>query len=283
METLKEIRKRLHAVENIKQITKTMEMVAGARLRRAQAKAEQSRPYAEKIKMVLEHVAQSGFTHPLFEVREVKKIGLVIVAADRGLCGAYNSHIFQKAEQFLHKHANEEVELFLIGRKAVDHYHNKKWKIKTKIPRWGGKITVQESNSFAHEVMESFLNDELDEVWLVYTQFISVFQRQVMVEKFLNVQRQEVEKTQYVQDYIFEPDPAEILYDLLPRYGEVKIHSILAEAYASELAARVVSMKAATKNAEEMIENLTLVRNKIRQSGITKEMLEIISGAEFLY
>jgi len=284
MATLRDIRKRIRSVENIKQITRAMEMVAAARLRKAQAKAEQAQPYASKMRQILENLAtaSSEFTHPLYQQREVKRTGVVVIAADRGLCGSYNSNIFQVADRFLKRAGQDKVELIVVGRKAVEFYRRRKWTIKKRVPEWGGKITFQQTKNLTHELVDWFITGELDEIWLVYTHFISIPSRKVVLEKFLNIEKPKSEERKIITDYIFEPDPAEIYAEILPRYCVTKIQTVLAEAFASELAARMISMGAATKNAEEMIENLTLVRNKVRQAAITKEMLEITSGAEAL-
>jgi F-type H+-transporting ATPase subunit gamma len=284
MATLRDIRKRIRSVENIKQITRAMEMVAAARLRKAQAKAEQAQPYASKMRQILENLAtaSSEFTHPLYQQREVKKTGLVVIAADRGLCGSYNTNIFQTADRFLKQAGQDKVELIAVGRKAVEYYRRRKWTIKKRVPEWGGKITFQQTKNLTHELVDWFISGELDEIWLAYTHFISIPSRKVVLEKFLKIEKPKTEGKQVITDYIFEPDPVEIYAEILPRYCVTKIQTVLAEAFASELAARMISMGAATQNAEEMIENLTLVRNKVRQAAITKEMLEITSGAEAL-
>ena len=284
MATLRDIRKRIRSVENIKQITRAMEMVAAARLRKAQAKAEQAQPYAAKMRQILENLAtaSSEFTHPLYQQREVKKTGLVVIAADRGLCGSYNTNLFQAADRFLREKGSDKVELIVVGRKGVEYYRRRKWTIKKRVPEWGGKITFQQTKNLTNQLVDWFLTGELDEVWLVYTHFISIPSRKIVLEKFLKFEKPKSEEKQVFTDYIFEPNPAEIYSEILPRYCVTKIQTVLAEAFASELAARMISMGAATKNAEEMIENLTLVRNKVRQASITKEMLEITSGAEAL-
>jgi len=283
MATLRDIRKRIRSVENIKQITRAMEMVAAARLRKAQAKAEQAQPYAAKMRQILENLAtaSSEFTHPLYQQREVNKTGLVVIAADRGLCGSYNTNIFQVADRFLRQTGQDKVELIVVGRKAVEYYRRRKWTIKKRVPEWGGKITFLQIKNLTNELVQWFLDEELDEIWLAYTHFISIPSRKVVLEKFLNIEKPKTEQ-KITTDYIFEPNPVEIYAEILPRYCVTKIQTVLAEAFASELAARMISMGAATKNAEEMIENLTLVRNKVRQAAITKEMLEITSGAEAL-
>lgn len=284
MATLREIRRQLHSVENIRKITQAMEMVAASRLRRAQAKAERSRPYFLKLKEMLESLVSvvTDFVHPLIEKREVKKTGFIVIAGDRGLCGSYNHAVFSAAEKQLERYSPETVELILVGRKAIDYFSGKKWRVNEKIPEWGGKITYQEVEAFTQHVVNRYLAAELDEVWLIYTHYITVATREIRVEKFLNIEpSQREEKTRPI-NYIFEPNPEEIFAEILPRYCVTKIQSALNEAYASELAARIFSMRAATKNAEEMIEKLRLTRNKIRQIGITRELIEITSGAENL-
>jgi F-type H+-transporting ATPase subunit gamma len=285
MTTLREIRKRLQAAGNIKQITKAMELVAAARLHRAQLKAAQSKRYADKMKQIKENIALAtpDFVHPLLEIRKVKKTGLVVISADRGLCGPYNTNVLAAADLFLKNPAREQVELILIGRKAIDYYQRKKMSIKYRMPEWAGKLYFSKVKTLANQLITWFLLKELDEIWLVYTHYINIMNRKVVTEKFLNIDiPKTVKEKKTITNYIFEPNPAEIYGEILPRYLLTKMQAVLDEAYASELAARILSMRSATKNAEEMIENLTLVRNKVRQAGITKEILEITSGAEGL-
>lgn len=286
MTTLREIRKRLQAAGNIKQITKAMELVAAARLNRAQIKAIQSKLYADKMKHIQENIATAvtDFFHPLFEKREVKKIGLVVIAADRGLCGPYNTNILSCADKFLSQHSSQNVELILLGRKAIDYYQRRKKPVRFSMSEWGGKITFPQVKSLANQLINWFLLKEFDEIWLIYTHYINILTRSLVTEKLLNIDMatpKEKEDKEII-NYIFEPDPEEIYSEILPRYVIVKLQTALDDAYASELAARIMSMRNATKNAEEMIERLTLFRNKVRQAGITKEMLEITSGAEGL-
>lgn len=282
MSTLRDLRKRIGSAQNIQQITKTMEMVAAARLRRAQAKAEQARPYAAKMRQMLENLSWTDASHPLFKARPVQKIGLIVISSDRGLCGSYNMNVLAAAEKFIKDHANAPVELVLVGRKAVDYYQRRQVTVRTAIPKWDGKLPFAEIQALSNQLVDAYLAQQVDEVWLLYTHFINALNRQVVIKKFLNIEKPEHEKGGFPPDYIFEPDPADIYGELLPRYCAVQIQTALHEAYASELAARVFAMRTATKNAGEMIENLTLLRNKVRQAGITKEMLEIISGAEGL-
>lgn len=276
MSNLRDIRRRLQAVENIKKITDAMERVAAARLRRAQAQAEQSRPYITKMKEILGKLAATEYSHPLFEQREVKKTALIVVAADRGLSGSYNSTILTKADKFLKNYTPENMELILFGRKGIDHYRRKHWPISDEFKEWGGKISFHEIQVFMDKLVNDYLSEKYDEIWLIYTHYISVMNREVICEKFLNIEKIETDKKQ--PNYIFEPNPTEIYSDILPRYCVTRLQTALHESYASELAARIVAMQTASKNSKEMISDLTQVRNKVRQEGITREIIEISSS-----
>ncbi len=282
MATLRETRRKIQSVTNIRKITQAMELVAASYLHKAQTKAESSRPYALKLQEILDSIiaASDELHHPLISARTVKRIGLVIIAGDRGLCGGYNHNVFNAAEKFLKEHADKEVELILVGKKSIHYFEHKKWGISSILDGWGGKITYQQIEELTHKLMEFYLNGHLDEIYLVYTHFINMGAREVKVDKFLNI---EIEPScSSKKNYIIEPDAATVFAEILPRYCITKIQAALNDAYASELAARIFSMRAATKNAEEMIEKLTLIRNKVRQSGITRELIEITSGAEGL-
>lgn len=282
MSSIRDIKRRLKSVENIKQIAKAMEMVAVNMLRRSQKKAEQSQHYAAKIQEILQKVSPGNLKHPLFEKREVKKIGLLVVTGDKGLCGSYNAHLLSEAMKFLNKHADKNVELILVGKKAIDYFRQKKWPIRQRIAKWGGKITFPEVKKLAKNLVSGFRVKDFDEVWLIYSHFVNIITRQIRVEKFLNIEKISDKKTEAPLNYIYEPSAEEIYAEIIPRYCITKIQNVLDEAYASELAARVVSMRSASKNASEVIEKLTLTRNKVRQENITKEMLEITAGAEGL-
>lgn len=286
MATLREIRRQLHSVKNIEKITQAMEMVAASRLRRAQIKAEMSRPYFFKLKELLYRLISmaSDLIHPLIQQREEKKIGLVVIAADRGLCGAYNQNIFSATERFLQNYNLEQVELILFGRKAIDYFSRKQWKIQKKILGWGGKITYQQVEELTQDLINQYLNLKTDAIWLIYTHYINLASRKVLINKLLSIDINEetIGEKSSLFNYIFEPDALKIFTEILPRYCFAKVQSALNEAYASELAARIFSMRAATKNAEEMIEKLTLIRNKVRQAGITRDLLEITACVESL-
>lgn len=279
MTSLRDIRRRLRSVENIKKITDAMERVAAARLKRAQAKAEQSIPYVNRLHGILENLASTEYTHPLFEERPIKKTALVIVSADKGLSGAYNTNILNAAERFLKKYSTEAVDLILFGKKASEYFRRKPWTINREIIDWGGKITLDEVKAVSDQLVESYLAGKYDAIWIVYTHYINVMKNEIRIDKFLNIGKPKAEKAPTNSNYIFEPDPVSIYAKIIPRYCTMKLHAALNEAYASELASRIVAMQTASKNSQNMITDLTLTRNKVRQEGITKEIIEISVSA----
>lgn len=278
MTSLRDIRQKIHTAENIKKITQAMERVAAVHLRRAQKKAEQSAPYAKKIKELLDQLVVHKVKNPLFDQKTVKKTGLVVIAADKGLSGNYNTNILNATDNFLKKYEPKNIELLIIGKKAFEHYRRSKWKIFHQIEEWGGKITHEEIKSFSSQLVNWFLDTTFDEIWLIHTHYVSIMKRTIVVEKFLNIVTTSSENTKHL-NYILEPCGAEILEEILPRYISTRIQTALDESYAAELAARIVAMQAATKNSEEMIERLELAKNKRRQRDITREMIEISNGA----
>lgn len=282
MASLREIKKRIHSIESIKQITRSMEMVAAARLPKAVIRAKHQDLYTTYL---YNFIQKLSFTtkesmHPLFSERNIKKTAFIIIGADKGMSGSYNNNLFSAIEKKLKNYNHENLLLYLFGRKAIDYYKRKKWNIGERIENWGGKITSKEIEDFSKKVINSFLHHEIDEVILVYTKYVNAFSSQIQFEKLLNfTQTKEMEEN---SNFILEPNAEEIFVRILPEYCRVKLESILAHSYASELSARVFAMSAATKNAEEMIEKLTIIRNKVRQTNITNEMLEIAGGAEGL-
>lgn len=282
MSSLREIKKRLRAVKNIKQITKAMELVAASRLHKAQERAIGSRTYSRKLRAILENLSLLKSNHPFFSKRPVKKLFLIVISSDRGLCGGYNTHIVSAAERFLHKYAKDQPELILLGRKGLDHFRLRDWTIREKVLDWGGKITSEEVRNLSDRFLESFLHHEVDEVWVIYTEYVNLLTRKVVTEKLLGIEKKTQRPEDHPKDYIFEPVSEEIYDDLVPRFVFNRLQTILHQAWASELGARICSMRQAIKNADEMIEKLTLTRNKVRQATITREMAEIASGSEGL-
>lgn len=279
MSSLRDLRRRLRSTENIKKITDAMERVASARLRRAQMIAEQSRPYALKMREILTKLTASpDMAHPFFEQREIKKSAVIIISADKGLSGSYNANILSEANKFLAGYTPETMNLLLFGRKGVEHFQNKKWTIDQQFSDWTGKISLEEISNFSNGVVKHFAEGRYDEIWLVYTHFISITNRKVVIDKFLNITKPPLEDAPKNLNYICEPSPAQILEEILLRYCTTRIQEILHEAYAAELSARIMAMQLASKNSQKMIETLTRYRNKVRQESITREMIEIASG-----
>jgi len=275
MVALNQIRGRLKAVGNIRQIATSMEMVASALLRKAQERAKKAQFYVAALHEILIRLAHSAeYKHLLFEKRDSQKIGLVVVASDRGLCGAYNSRVFAEAQTLL----KEGVELILLGKKGVRYYRDGTYPIRSQWTGWSGKATYSEIKTFTEGLLHDFLNGKLDEIWLVYTQFRNLTERSVVIHPFLPIQRLDTSQDPKRLNYILEPDLATLYEEILPRYCTTQIETMLDQAYAAELAARIFAMKAASQNAEEMLEHLTLERNKVRQSAITRELLEITSS-----
>jgi F-type H+-transporting ATPase subunit gamma len=285
MATLRDLRRRIKSVQGTQQITKAMQMVAAARLRRAQDKVESSRPYASKMQAMLDNLtrASASLDHPLFEKREVKRVGIVVVTSDRGLCGSYNNNVIAETERLIKYYQPDQVYLIPVGKKSHSYYSKRACRIVSRYLGLGGLLDLGQVRTITNDLVNLFLSREVDEIHMVYTKFLSAVSHKVTTEKFLNIEsREKAESKQGGVDYIFEPGPEEIFSTLLPSYCMTRVQAALAEAFASEHAARMISMSAATKNAEEMIEDLTLVMNKLRQATITKEMLEITTGAEAL-
>jgi F-type H+-transporting ATPase subunit gamma len=285
MATLRDLRRRIKSVQGTQQITKAMEMVAAAKLRKAQARAESSRPYAVKMQAMLDNLtrAAASLAHPLFEKREVKKVGVVLVTSDRGLCGSYNNNVVHQAERFIKAYRPDQVAVVPVGKKAYSYYSKRPVEIRLKYLGHGGDLDLALVKSITSDLVNLFLSKEVDEIYFVYTRFLSAVSYKVTTEKFLNIEsRVEQKSREALVDYIFEPDPDKIFASLLPDYCMTRVQMALAESFASEHGSRMISMGGATKNAEEMIDHLTLVMNKARQASITKEMLEITTGAEAL-
>lgn len=284
MATLRDIKRRIKSVQNTQQITKAMEMVAAARLRRAQSQVESSRPYGLKMQQMLESLASAaaGLHHPLFEEREVKKRLLVVFTSDRGLCGSYNSNIIRTVLQYARNSDKDAIRLGLIGKKGNDFFKRRPYPISFSIPDLGGRVDLVRTRQIAGKITEMFLAGEVDEVRLLYTSFVSMVRYRITLEKFLPVEKPGSQSDGMPSDYIFEPDADRIFSNLVPRYCVTKILQAMLESFASEYGSRMIAMGNATRNAKEMIDHLTLVRNKARQASITKELLDIIGGVEAL-
>lgn len=280
MPTMREIRRRIRSIRNTQQITRAMQMVAAAKLRKVQDRVFASRPYAAKLREVLERlVAQlpPGVYHPLLEERPARRLGYVVVTGDRGLCGAYNANVIRLAEQTVRAASAEEVFLLTVGRKARDYFRRRKYNVLREYVDIGDDPSFPQGRELARELVGLFLDGTIDRLYLVYSQFFSPVRQQPQVVPLLPITRPP--GVEAVTEYIFEPPPAELFRYLLPRYVEVQVYQMLLEAKAGEHGARMTAMEAATDNAEDMIKRLTLSFNKARQAAITKELADIIGTA----
>jgi F-type H+-transporting ATPase subunit gamma len=287
MASLIDIRRRLRSVKNTQQITKAMKMVAAARLRRAQDRAIAARPYARALREVLASVSARvrELTHPLLAEREEKRVALLVVAGDRGLAGAFNANVNRAVVHLLASKNWESVTLTPIGKKALDYWRRRKASLSEKTyPGIFAKVEYGHAREIAHSLTEEFASGRIDAAYVVYNEFKSVMSQIVRVERLLPISRGEtnIGEAQAPADYIYEPDPATILSRLLPRYLEFLIFRILLESAAAEHAARMTAMDSASRNAGDMIDSLTLTYNRVRQARITKELIEIVSGAAAL-
>ena len=286
MATLRDIRRRIDSVKNTQTITRAMQMVAAAKLRRAQENALMNRPYSERMMEVLRSLSlrTTEESHPLLERREIKNIRLVVVSAERGLCGAFNNNVLTKAEWIVREGNEKDINtsLVLVGVKAKDYFKRRKYTPYKEYIDVLNKVDFSIASEIGEDIVNRYKEREIDEVCVVYTRFVSMIKQEVNVETLLPIQPIEDKKEESVIEYIYEPDEQRILEEILPRYIKVQIFKAMLESVASEQAARMTAMEAATKNAGELIESLTLSYNKARQASITKEMLDIVGGSEAL-
>src|SRR6185436_16134967 len=260
MPSLLDIRRRIRSVKNTQQLTKAMKTVSAAKLRRAQDRVLSARPYAEQLKRILGNLTAriENVKHPLLEVRPEDKILLIVVTADRGLCGAFNSNILRAATGFLRQHEKQTVMLATAGRKGRDFFRRRGIPIRTEFVNIFSKLDYGHARDIAEAAVEAYSSAEVDAVYIVYNEFKSVIQQRVVVEKLLPLSPVDLKESAPQVDYIFEQPPQDIFNRLLPRYVEVQIYRALLESAASEHGARMASMDTASRNAGEMIDMLTL-------------------------
>jgi F-type H+-transporting ATPase subunit gamma len=280
MPALIDIRRRIRSVKSTQQITKAMKMVSAAKLRRAQEAMFAARPYARKMLEVLQHVAAQAEpgAHPLLAERGHDRALLVVITADKGLCGAFNANIIRAAARFVAERRGS-VELSLVGRKGRDAFRRRGLKIRSERIGVFQPLRYATARELARELVQQFTAGELDEVFVAFNEFKSVIQQRIVVERLLPIERHALAPGTPHSGYLYEPAPAGIFASLLPRHVEVQLWRALLESQAAEHGARMTSMDAATNNASEMIDRLTLYMNKVRQAAITKEIIEVVSGA----
>lgn len=289
MATLRQIRQRIRSVKNISQVTRAMEMIAAAEMRRAQQATLASRNYSEKAREVMQYVAtepgRSKMLHPLLEERaNVKAIAIVLYTADRGLAGAYNVNVIRKTLDFIKPLEKEgkDIRLITVGKRGRDLMRRFGKQVVADFSDMGTRPEIAQVSALARAALDEFLLGNADEVHIAYTDFVNVLRQVPSVRRILPIEQAEIKRQGPPQIYLYEPTAEQVLAEVLPRFVEVQIYQALLEAIASEQAARMVAMRNATDNAKELIESLTLLRNKVRQASITKEILDIVGGAEAL-
>ena len=286
MATLRDIQRRIRSVQSTQKITKAMKLVAASKLRRAQERIMAARPYAIKMGELLSGLVgrTEGDAHPLLARRTTGRKRLVVITADKGLCGAFNSNILRASLAFLREQGNVDVTLVVVGRKARDFYRRRQWQLKSEMLGFFDRLAYSHAQELANELMQSYLAEEVDEVSLMYNEFRSVAVQRVKRQQLLPIEAEAAEPGHGTAggDYIFEPSPDAILASLLPRHVTTQVFRALMESVAGEYGARMTAMESASKNAKEMIDVLTIQYNKARQERITKELLDIVGGAEAL-
>ena len=295
MANLLDIRRRLKSVKNTQQITKAMKMVSAAKLRRAQDRVVTARPFANKMAEVLGELANrtsEDFHHPLLDLRGDQRYLLVLITADKGLCGAFNTNLTKAGQAFMRDNQGKTIELLAVGRKGRDFFRNRRAVIAAEFLGVTGKgrVDFSEAQEIAQSIINLYTEDTgIDKVFIIYNEFKSVLSQRVVLEQLLPVSRakEEVPEAKSQQpvnlvDYIYEQPPEEMFGTLLPRLIETQIFRALLESVASEHGARMTAMDSASKNASELIDSLTLNMNRVRQAAITNEIIEVVSGASAL-
>jgi F-type H+-transporting ATPase subunit gamma len=288
MATLRDIKNRIVGVKSTQKITRAMKMIATAKLRGAQQRIVGARPYANKIAEMLSRLAadDSLQTNPFFSPRPIKKVCVVVVTADRGLCGAFNTNIIREATSYINEKLKNEisVSVFTLGKKSTEYFGKRNYDIEGKIVGLFGSLEYQSTLQLYNDLIPKYLNGEVDKIVLVYNEFVSMIQQRIVKVQLLPVpfvESKQMEKS-YSSNYIFEPDQISIFQSLIPKHLKVQLWRALLESNAAELSARMTAMDNATTNAQELIRSLNLTYNKERQAAITKEILEIVSGANAL-
>lgn len=288
MPSLRDLRRRTRSVKNTQQITKAMKMVSAAKLRRAQDAILSARPFAKKMLEVLNSLAARANpeAHPLLRAREPKNVDVIVVTADKGLCGSFNANILKKSEEFLKGLECERLGLEVVGKKARDYFKRREYPLERAFPDVFRELSYDTAGEIARPLIERYSTEDpeadnrVDAVFLIYNEFKNVIQQDVVIERLLPIEKLHFETVAEELDYIYEPSPAVIYDAVIPRHVEYQVWHALLESAAAEHAARMTAMENATRNASELIEKLTLTMNKVRQASITTEILEVVGGAE---
>ena len=283
MPALVDIRRRIRSVKNTQQITKAMKMVSAAKLRRAQDAIFAARPYARKMMEVLNSLATRARpdAHPLLQEHGDEKVLLIVITADKGLCGGFNANIIRAAARFLDEQQRGErkLELDLVGRKGRDFFRRRRYRVRSEHIGLFQALQFPAAQRIAQSLVKSYVEREVDRVHIAYNEFKTVIAQKVVVEQLLPIRKLEFDPREPPLDYLYEPSPGAIFDEILPKHVEIQVWRALLESAAAEHGARMAAMDAATNNAGEMIDRLTLYMNKVRQAAITKEIIEVVSGA----
>jgi F-type H+-transporting ATPase subunit gamma len=296
MPSLLDIRRRIRAVKSTQQITKAMKMVAASKLRRAQDRIQQARPFATQMQRVLNSLAGrvDPSAHPLLDERNVPLAGgrslLFVITADRGLCGSFNANVIKASGNFVVDRPDQPVALGLIGRRGRDYFAKRGFEVRFERVNLFARLSLEDAREIAGTAMDAFTGGEVDAVYLAYNEFRSVLAQRVVIEQLLPIPRDAFKapagegaaQAGPATEYLYEPEPEKLFTTLLPTHVEVQVYRALLESNAAFYAAQMTAMDAATRNSGEMIESLTLYMNKVRQAAITREIIEVVSGAEAL-
>jgi len=291
MPTLREINQRLKAIKNTKKITSAMKMVAAAKLRKVQDRMQNFRPYAAGMESVLSNLAKVSEReiHPLLALRPKKTVEVVVITSDKGLCGAFNANVLKASFKYIQKLKADGIEmnLSIVGRKARDFYKRRDFAMRNAWTGISGNVTYGSAQEIANSLIENYVNENVDEVMLVYNEFKSMIAQNIVTMQLLPIgtiepEGGEAKDISVFGDYMYEPSRQAIFEQLLPKYIEIQVFRSLIESSAAEEAARMAAMENATKNCSEMIDKVTLLANKVRQAAITKDLMDIVGGVEAL-
>ncbi len=288
MASPREIRRRIRSVRNMSQITRAMEMVSASKMRRAQERVQASRPYSDRLRGVIADLASLQLDaeqlkeFPLLAARPVQRTAMILITPDRGLTGALNGNILRRGARYIREEAGVPVETIAVGKRGRDFLLRTRQEIAAEFLGLGDRPTLDEIRPIAEVAIQDYLAEKVDAVHVVFARFVNTLTQRPELIQILPITRPETEDQERREDYIFEPSPEAVLQALLPRYVEVQLYQAILEAIASEHSARMVAMRNATDNANELVGDLTLTYNKVRQSSITSEIIEIASGAAAL-
>jgi F-type H+-transporting ATPase subunit gamma len=284
MSGLKIIKRRIRSVKSTQQITRVMKMVAAAKLRRAQDNIVRARPYSLRLRRVIREVSAriDRSAHPLLALKPQRELGIVVVTGDRGLCGSFNTNILRRAQRLIDENKHQKVFLFTVGKRGTEFFTRRGASITHSLTGLFNHLHFAHAQELADEIIDRYHHHDMDHVVVVYNEFKSAIQQNVVVESLLPIVPDEGDNQGPTADIIYEPSELEILNSILPQFVEVQLWRIMQESFAAEMGARMTAMESATNNAQELIESLTLTYNKVRQASITNEILEVVAGAESL-